>query len=408
MQGHKGKPTIEQRISFWVRGHNKYHVSRKPDQGNRIPQPGILSSITDAGARGWGDSKNFDAYEPVSEASSSLGMVKFSGLGRAKSMFISLTYSLHASDSKRKQSDLSDTNISKDEGKLGSKPKLKIVRSGKPLEPFVLPMEDSSSCVKISEVDVVIPATPIPVTPIQSIMPLPQDELPVRVCEPSIKKGESDDVNFKEGPVHVPLPSRSQCFPSIRLIPSFGKDLFDSRLRLVDSQGVCSPDDDDVESIRKINASSPVPHPQRPWRAPQGAISTFKADAVIKEVDKNTARVFGKAILDKVCRTPFDGLPSLKSDFDSLYATIIQRGVDVTPLKNKVKGSIKQTYLSSHVAASEHLLQEAEREVIDLQGQIDILNATEVMDASTKASLDKAEAYINESFEDLKNFQWDP
>ena len=56
------------------------------------------------------------------------------------------------------------------------------------------------------------------------------------------------------------------------------------------------------------------------------------------------------------------------------------------------------------MAASEHLLQEAEREFIDLQGQIEVLNATEVMDVATKASLEKAEAYIKESFEDLKNF----
>jgi len=60
-------------------------------------------------------------------------------------------------------------------------------------------------------------------------------------------------------------------------------------------------------------------------------------------VDKNAARVFGEAILDKVCRNPFDGLPSLKGDFDSLYATIVQRGVDVTPLESKVEGLIKQT-----------------------------------------------------------------
>ena len=60
------------------------------------------------------------------------------------------------------------------------------------------------------------------------------------------------------------------------------------------------------------------------------------------------------------------------------------------------------------MAASEHLLQEAKREVIDLQGQIEVLNATKVMNVATKASLEKAEAYIKESFEDLKNFQWDP
>jgi len=42
-------------------------------------------------------------------------------------------------------------------------------------------------------------------------------------------RGESDDVNFKEGLAHIPLPSGSQCFPSIGRIPSFDKDLFDSR-----------------------------------------------------------------------------------------------------------------------------------------------------------------------------------
>ncbi|KAJ8440281.1 hypothetical protein Cgig2_031595 [Carnegiea gigantea] len=249
-------------------------------------------------------------------------------------IFISSTCSPHASDSKRKRSDLSDTNISKDEGKLISKPKLKIIHSGKPLEPFVPPKEDGSSRVKILGIDVVIPAMPILTIPIQSIVPLPQDELPVEVCEPSTKKvielppegaenimdildaepnpiecmGKSDDVNFKEGLAH----------------------------------GVCCPDDDEVESIHRVNVPSAVLRPQRPVRVPQKGISFFDADTVINEVDKNAARVLGKVILDKVCHTPFDGLPSLKGDFDSLYAAILQRGVDVTPLESKVKGLIKQ------------------------------------------------------------------
>ncbi|KAJ8451407.1 hypothetical protein Cgig2_017798 [Carnegiea gigantea] len=126
--------------------------------------------------------------------------------------------------------------------------KLKIVRSRKPLEPFVPPMEDGSSRVKIPGIGVVIPTMPIPVIPIQSLTPLLQDELPVGVCVPSTKK----------------------------------------------------------------------------------------------EVDKNAARVFGKAIFDKVCRTPFDRLSSLIGDFDSLYATILQRGVHVTPLESKVERLIKQ------------------------------------------------------------------
>lgn len=83
-------------------------------------------------------------------------------------MFISLTYSPQASDSKRNRSYLSDTNVSKDEGKFGFKSKLKVVRFGKLLEPFVLLAEDVSSCVKIPGIDVIIPVTPIL---IQSIVP---------------------------------------------------------------------------------------------------------------------------------------------------------------------------------------------------------------------------------------------
>ena len=87
-------------------------------------------------------------------------------------MFISSPCSPHASGSKRKHNDLSDTNVSKDEGKL--KPKLKIVRSGRLLEPFVPAMEGGSSHVKIPGIDVVTPVMPIPAIPIQSIAPLPQ------------------------------------------------------------------------------------------------------------------------------------------------------------------------------------------------------------------------------------------
>ncbi|KAJ8424223.1 hypothetical protein Cgig2_011634 [Carnegiea gigantea] len=227
-------------------------------------------------------------------------------------------------------------------------------------------------------------------------------------------------------------------FPVEGRIPSFGKDLFDSRSRLVDSRRVCSLDDDVVESICRVNAPALVPRPQCPLRAPQGGISVFNTNAVIKEVDKNDARVFSKAILDKVSRTPFDGLPSLK-------------GVDIIPLKSKsyfgqtsaekhdssrveVQGKLDETShqlntegahyqakmvelkrawellkelqfledqkkdLSSQVVGGEHLLQEAER-------KIGMLNATKVMDAAPKASLEMAEAYIKEPFEDLTNFQ---
>ncbi|KAJ8431796.1 LOW QUALITY PROTEIN: hypothetical protein Cgig2_027964 [Carnegiea gigantea] len=179
-------------------------------------------------------------------------------------MFISLTCSPHANDSKRKQSDLFHMNISKDKGKLGSKPKLTIVRSEKPLEPFVPLMEDGSYNVKILGIDVAIPAMPIPSIPIQSIMLLPQviellsegaeNIMDILDAEPNPTEcmGESDDVSFKEELAHIPLPSGSQYFPLIGRIPSFGKDLFNNGLTLNGSKGVCSPNKDEVESILAI------------------------------------------------------------------------------------------------------------------------------------------------------------
>ena len=58
------------------------------------------------------------------------------------------------------------------------------------------------------------------------------------------------------------------------------------------------------------------------------------------------------------------------------------------------------------MVANEDLLQAADREVFNLQGQIDTLNAAEVIDPATRASLEKIETYIKESFEYLMTFQW--
>ncbi|KAJ8424596.1 hypothetical protein Cgig2_028656 [Carnegiea gigantea] len=252
--------------------------------------------------------------------------------------------------------------------------------------------------------------------------------------------GQSDDVDFKEKLKHIPLPSRSQCFPSIEQIALFGKDLFDSGLRLDGSQ---------VVSVltHKAHAPSLVLHPLRVPK--KRFVSIFNAKCCYKEVDNNAAWVFGQAILDKVSRTPFNELPSLK-------------GVDATPVQNRIVGLIKQTFhfkdlLESYysqmtakeqdsyrikvqgklVDASQQLNAEdicykapmaelkqveSRREellkelqlledqkidrMIDLQGQIDIIIAIKVMNAATKTSLEKNEAYIKESFGDVKNLQW--
>jgi len=54
--------------------------------------------------------------------------------------------------------------------------------------------------------------------------------------------------------------------------------------------------------------------------------------------------------------------------------------------------------LICQMVISEDLLQVVEREVFDLQGQIDTLNAAEVTNPTMKASLKKTEAYVKEPF----------
>ncbi|KAJ8422043.1 hypothetical protein Cgig2_001035 [Carnegiea gigantea] len=140
-------------------------------------------------------------------------------------------------------------------------------------------MENGSSRVKILGIDVAILATPIPAIPIQRIA---SKSYPLEFMS---QVSKSDDVNFKEELEHIPVTSGSQCFPSIGQIPSFGKDLFDSKSKLDGSKGDCSPNDDEIESIHGAHASSLLPRPQRPLRAVQEEIFVFNTDAVIKVVE---------------------------------------------------------------------------------------------------------------------------
>jgi len=85
--------------------------------------------------------------------------------------FIFSTCSQHVSYSKRKQSDLSNANISKENGIISPKPKLKIVRSRKPLGSYVLSIEDDSSHATIPGINITIRTTLILAVPIQCIAP---------------------------------------------------------------------------------------------------------------------------------------------------------------------------------------------------------------------------------------------
>ena len=122
---------------------------------------------------------------------------------------------------------------------------------------------------------------------------------------------------------HVLESSGSQCFSSIEQIPSFKKDLFNSGSRLDGLKGLCSPNNDEAKSAPKAYALSLEPYLQCLLRAPQGGVYIFNVDVVVKQVNKNVAWDFSQATLNEVSRGPFYGLPSLKGDFDNLYAIIL-------------------------------------------------------------------------------------
>jgi len=86
-------------------------------------------------------------------------------------MFIFSTCSQHVTYSKRKQSDLSNANISKENDIIGSMRKLKIIRSRKPLGACVPSIEDDCSHVTIPGINISIPTTLILAVPIQRIAP---------------------------------------------------------------------------------------------------------------------------------------------------------------------------------------------------------------------------------------------
>ncbi|KAJ8432209.1 LOW QUALITY PROTEIN: hypothetical protein Cgig2_020739 [Carnegiea gigantea] len=300
---------------------------------------------------------------------------------------------------------------------LGSKPKLKIVHSGKPLEPFVIAIEDGSSRVKIPGIDVAIPATPIPAIPIQSIAPLPQDELPIRICKPSTEKVIELPPRSAENIIDIlsAEPKPTKCMIEIGWL-----------------KGVCSPNDDEVKSIRRANAPLLAHCPHPPLKAPRGGISILNANAVTKEVDKNVAQaifiVFMPPSFNEVSTSLLWSLESKVEDlikqaygFKHLQQSYsgrpsveeqdhcrleVQGKLDAASRRLNTEGAHYKAKVAElkQLESSEYLLQETEREVIDLQGHIDVLNAIEVMDTATKASLEKTKAYIKEPFEDLKNF----
>ncbi|KAJ8428923.1 hypothetical protein Cgig2_024888 [Carnegiea gigantea] len=164
--------------------------------------------------------KNFYTYELVGEASSTLVMVKFSLLDVPADLdsknlpdpetmlrchYVLTRYGI--GDFKRTRSDLFDTNISKDKGKLGSKRNLKIVRFGKPLEPFAPPIEDGFSRVKIPGIEVAIAITHLAfdLPKVEALPPAPHNSIQPTSSQPPLLHNERFLCSADEGLIKFTL-----------------------------------------------------------------------------------------------------------------------------------------------------------------------------------------------------------
>ncbi|KAJ8434523.1 LOW QUALITY PROTEIN: hypothetical protein Cgig2_030146 [Carnegiea gigantea] len=118
-------------------------------------------------------------------------------------------------------------------------------------------------------------------------------------------------------------------------------DFLRNDLCLNDSNSICAPNgDDEAKSTPKVDALRVLPL-LCPSRASQD-VSVLKVDAVIREVNKNGARMTCQVILDKVFCTSLERLHYLKGQFNSLYDLIKERGGDAIPLMNKVERVVHQ------------------------------------------------------------------
>ncbi|KAJ8444757.1 hypothetical protein Cgig2_033765 [Carnegiea gigantea] len=282
-------------------------------------------------------------------------------------------------DFKRKRGSSSYPDIQRVEGPYSLKSKLKIV----------------CSRVQILGIDVANPAVPISAIPIQSIAPSTKVINEVKAhFESSFRKISRQKLKIIEPPpkgaenitdILEADPSPTEC------MGESDNDLFDSGSRLDGLKSVYHTNSDEAELVPKVNTPlvSCQPHP---LRAPQGDVSVFNVDAIIKEVDTNAAWVFAQGILDKA-----HNLKDLYKSYSGLMTTDEQdsRHIEEASQLLNMEGTRYEA-----IAARIKQVESRHKELL----KTDMINVIDLVYPAIKTSLEKTEIYIKESFKDLKNF----
>ncbi|KAJ8422952.1 LOW QUALITY PROTEIN: hypothetical protein Cgig2_023746 [Carnegiea gigantea] len=151
--------------------------------------------------------------------------------------------------------------------------------------------KDSSYKVQISQIDVAKPATPTFAILVQNMSPLSK----------GIKSPPEGVKNIMD-------------ILDTSLSHSKFTDFFDSGAIIDGSKGVCHLNNDKAESTLRANCSANAPSTVF-FESFARSCFLFNVDTAIKVVS----------------HISFEGLPSVKCDFDILYAIILERGIEVTP-----------------------------------------------------------------------------
>ncbi|KAJ8431932.1 hypothetical protein Cgig2_023741 [Carnegiea gigantea] len=280
-------------------------------------------------------------------------MPKFSGFSRAKTFDLNGALELisfgrgtySGGNSKRKKYNSSDQNIQRDEDPSGSRLKLKsVVVPANALDKVRLTREPSPSTSYRRKLKSIVVCTP---------------------NEQGMSNVQGSKLNYEK-------PASRRC------------KKYHGSPRLRSQPTKCMGESGGINFMKKM-AYIPLPSRSHCFPSIEHLSSISKLNETSHQLDIESTR--------------FNALKARLGQVDSRCEELLK---ELQSLDNQKKD------LSCQVASSEDLLQEAERVVIDLKGQIHTLNAIEVIDPTTKASLQKIEAYVKESFEDLKTFQWTP
>ncbi|KAJ8428653.1 hypothetical protein Cgig2_020377 [Carnegiea gigantea] len=259
-----------------------------------------------------------------------------------------------------------------------------------------------------------------------------QDKSPTKIYKPSLKKITESPLEVAKNIINVldvnPNPTECMVIPFfLNFRHTFYPNVRTQRCKLQGgigtrsfairkSNGICCPNNDEVEYAHRSNAPSLVSHPQCPFRAPQEGIYVFNVDVAIKRgVDGTPLENYIEGLIKQACDLKDlheSKCGRLIAKEQGTYRIKVQGELDKASQLLNVEGAhyeaiaakLKQMESRCEELLKELQLLEDQKKDRSTQGQIEIINVTKVMDVAIKGTLEKAKAYILESFEDLKNF----